>query len=65
MEIEQTQSFKDKFTMVLPGDLVTASEGFISGHGTYMEDGKIYASQAGFLHQISQVIQVKPLQAAF
>jgi len=50
------ESFKDKFQMVLPGDLVTEVEGFISGHGTYMENGNIYASQAGILHQISQVI---------
>lgn len=46
----EATSFKDKFQIVLPGDLVTDSEGFISGHGTFMDAGKIYASQAGILH---------------
>jgi exosome complex component RRP4 len=53
------------FRLVVPGDLVSEGADFISGHGTFMEDGNIFASQAGVVHKISQVIQVKPLQTAF
>jgi exosome complex RNA-binding protein Rrp4 len=40
--------------IVVPGDYV--DEGFISGHGTYEQDGKIFASVAGVVHRIEKVI---------
>ena len=48
--------------IVLPEDQI--GEGFISGHGTYenKQDGKIYASMAGVVHKIDQVICVRPLR---
>lgn len=51
--------------IVLPGDFI--GEGFIAGHGTYenQKDGKIYANMAGVVHQIDQVICVKPLRQGY
>lgn len=48
--------------IVLPGDFI--GEGYIAGHGTYenAKDGKIYANMAGVVHQIDQVICVRPLR---
>ncbi|CDW78954.1 exosome complex exonuclease rrp4 [Stylonychia lemnae] len=49
--------------IVVPGDYV--DEGFIAGHGTYEQEGKIYASLAGIVHRIDKVICVKPLKTSF
>jgi exosome complex component RRP4 len=49
--------------LVVPGDYV--DEGFIAGHGTYEQDGKIYASLAGVVHRIEKVICVKPLKTNY
>eukprot|EP00347_Sterkiella_histriomuscorum_P013306 403365220 len=49
--------------IVVPGDYV--DEGFIAGHGTYEQDGKIYASLAGIVHRIDKVICVRPLKTSF
>ena len=49
--------------IVVPGDYI--DEGFITGHGTYENDNKIYASLAGIVHRIDRVICVKPLKSNF
>lgn len=49
--------------LVVPGDYV--DEGFIAGHGTYEEAGRIYASLAGVIHRIDKVICVRPLKQSF
>lgn len=51
--------------IVLPGDQI--GEGLISGHGTYdnKHDGKIYASMAGVVHKIDNVICVRPLRQGY
>ena len=47
----------------MPGDYV--DEGYIAGHGTYEQDGKIFASLAGIVHKIDKVICVRPLKTSF
>lgn len=51
--------------IVLPGDYI--GEGLIAGHGTFenKKDSKIYANMAGVVHQIDQVICVKPLKQGY
>lgn len=49
--------------IVVPGDYV--DEGFIAGHGTYEQDGKIYASLAGVVHRTEKVILVRPLKSGY
>ena len=51
--------------VVLPGDYI--GQGLIAGHGTYenAKDGLIYANMAGVVHQIDQVICVRPLRQGY
>lgn len=55
--------YSDK--IVIPGDIVSTDESFISGQGTYEEKGVIYACLAGVIHVIDKVICVKPLKISF
>lgn len=54
---------EESIKMVVPGDYI--DEGFITGHGTYEQDDKIYAALAGIVHRIDKVICVKPLKTNF
>ncbi|XP_069121520.1 exosome complex component RRP4-like [Argopecten irradians] len=51
--------------LVTPGDVITADTGFMRGHGTYMEDEKLYASVAGVVERVNKLICVKPLKTRY
>ena len=57
------ESLSEIMRLVVPGDYL--DEGLIAGHGTYEDEGKIYASLAGVVHRIEKVICVRPLKTAF
>ncbi|XP_055380511.1 exosome complex component RRP4 [Condylostylus longicornis] len=45
-----------------PGEIVSAKEGFMNGHGTYIEDDNIKASVAGVIERVNKLKSVKPLK---
>jgi exosome complex component RRP4 len=70
-EMKEINNFDEKMQaaadvrIVLPGDYI--GEGFISGHGTFenQKDNKIYSNMAGVVHQIDQVVCVRPLRQGY
>ncbi|XP_055532781.1 exosome complex component RRP4 isoform X1 [Wyeomyia smithii] len=48
-----------------PGEVITAQQGYMRGHGTYMEDEDIKSSVAGVMVQVNKLITVKPLKGRY
>uniref|UniRef100_A0A2M4AUY3 Exosome complex component RRP4 n=1 Tax=Anopheles triannulatus TaxID=58253 RepID=A0A2M4AUY3_9DIPT len=48
-----------------PGEIVTSQQGFMRGHGTYMEDESIKSSVAGVMVQVNKLITVKALKGRY
>ncbi|XP_052860341.1 exosome complex component RRP4 isoform X1 [Anopheles cruzii] len=48
-----------------PGEVVTSQQGFMRGHGTYMEDENIKSSVAGVMVQVNKLITVKALKGRY
>ncbi|XP_058066661.1 exosome complex component RRP4 isoform X2 [Anopheles bellator] len=48
-----------------PGEVVTNQQGFMRGHGTYMEDEHIKSSVAGVMVQVNKLITVKALKGRY
>nr|SVE89379.1 EOG090X09DD [Daphnia sinensis] len=51
--------------LVTPGSLITKETGFMRGHGTYMQDDCLYASVAGVVERVNQLISVRPLKSRY
>ncbi|KAK2185421.1 hypothetical protein NP493_237g01048 [Ridgeia piscesae] len=58
-------SNEDPKHIVTPGEVITADSGFMRGHGTYMEDDKLYASVAGCVERVNKLICVKPVKSRY
>jgi len=50
---------------VTPGKIITRETGFMRGHGTYMQDDCLYASVAGVVERVNQLISVRPLKSRY
>ncbi|KNC23480.1 hypothetical protein FF38_04776 [Lucilia cuprina] len=48
-----------------PGEVVTAQQGFMKGHGTYVEGDDIIASVAGVIEQVNKLVSIKPLKSRY
>ncbi|KAL1401662.1 hypothetical protein pipiens_006445 [Culex pipiens pipiens] len=48
-----------------PGEVITSQQGFMRGHGTYMEDEEIKSSVAGVMVQVNKLITVKALKGRY
>lgn len=48
-----------------PGEVVTAQQGFMKGHGTYVEGEDIKASVAGVIEQVNKLVSIKPLKSRY
>ncbi|EAT34927.1 AAEL012874-PA [Aedes aegypti] len=48
-----------------PGEVITSQQGFMRGHGTYMEGEDIKSSVAGVMVQVNKLITVKPLKGRY
>lgn len=48
-----------------PGEVVTSQQGFMKGHGTYVEGDEIKASVAGVMEQVNKLISIKPLKSRY
>jgi len=50
---------------VLPGQAITTESGFLRGHGTYEQEGVLYASICGIVERVNKLVAVKPLQSRY
>uniref|UniRef100_A0A182MD70 Exosome complex component RRP4 n=1 Tax=Anopheles culicifacies TaxID=139723 RepID=A0A182MD70_9DIPT len=48
-----------------PGEVVTRQQGFMRGHGTYMEEDALKSSVAGVMVQVNKLITVKALKGRY
>lgn len=51
--------------VVTPGELITSDSGFMRGHGTYAQNGSLYASIAGVVERVNKLVSVRPLRARY
>ncbi|GMR33980.1 hypothetical protein PMAYCL1PPCAC_04175 [Pristionchus mayeri] len=50
---------------VIPGNAVSATTGFMRGHGTFARDGELIATLAGSVQQVNRLITVKPVKSRY
>jgi len=55
----------DGMHIVSPGDIITEDTGFMRGHGTFVDGGKLLASVAGVVEKVNKLICVQPLQSRY
>ncbi|GAB0091637.1 exosome complex component RRP4 [Sergentomyia squamirostris] len=48
-----------------PGEVITAQQGYMRGHGTYMEGDDIKSSVAGVMEKVNKLICIKPLKSRY
>ncbi|KAL7643963.1 UNVERIFIED_CONTAM: hypothetical protein RMT77_005975 [Armadillidium vulgare] len=51
--------------LVTPGEIIDESTNYIRGHGTYMENGNLIASVAGYVTTVNKLITVTPLRQVY
>eukprot|EP00049_Salpingoeca_infusionum_P018842 m.359042 g.359042 ORF g.359042 m.359042 type:complete len:270 (-) comp18383_c0_seq1:326-1135(-) len=51
--------------LVTPGDVVSEEEGLMRGHGTFLQDGVLYASVAGVVERVNKVVSVRPMRTRY
>ena len=49
--------------VVTPGQQIHAQAGFLRGHGTYVQNGKLFASVSGVVTRVNKLVSVQPLKA--
>ena len=45
--------------MVSPGDVITRDQGYMRGHGTYIDQDVLWASIAGIVERVNKLISMK------
>jgi len=50
---------------VVPGEIICEAEGYLPGHGTYVEKSNLVASVAGIFERINKLVCVKPLMTRY
>ncbi|GAA5987558.1 hypothetical protein JCM10908_002007 [Rhodotorula pacifica] len=48
-----------------PGEVIADAQRWMRGHGTYVQDDKVYASVAGTLERVNKLVTVKPLRTRY
>jgi len=51
--------------LVSPGDVITRDQGYMRGHGTYMEQDVLFASVAGVVERVNKLISVTPVKTRY
>ncbi|KAG8725660.1 exosome non-catalytic core subunit rrp4 [Ceratobasidium sp. 428] len=46
-----------------PGEMITSSQSFMRGHGTFVEDEQVIASVAGTVERVNKLVSVKPVKS--
>lgn len=53
-------------SIVTPGELISENaEGYLRGHGTYVENGKLYSCLCGYVEKVNKLISVLPLRSRY
>ncbi len=50
---------------MVPGEGITSEQGYLRGHGTYIEGEELIACVAGQMERVNKLISVKPLKSRF
>lgn len=51
--------------MVSPGDVITRDQGYMRGHGTYIDQDVLWASVAGIVERVNKLISMTPVKARY
>lgn len=62
---EQDMEATGDHVVVVPGQIISTQAGFLRGHGTYVENGKLVSSVAGVVEKVNQLISVRPLKSRY
>nr|CAG4644941.1 EOG090X09DD [Leptodora kindtii] len=65
LSLELASDDTEPRNVVTPGSIITKETGFMRGHGTYMQDDGLYASVAGVVERVNQLISVRPLKSRY
>ena len=49
--------------LVSPGNAITRDQGYMHGHGTYIDQDVLLASVAGIVERVNKLISVMPVKA--
>lgn len=65
-----TNEIKISASLVIPGQPITSEQGFLRGHGSYVDDtdneeAKLVASVAGQIERVNKLISVRPIKARY
>ncbi|KAI8979823.1 hypothetical protein BDF20DRAFT_913325 [Mycotypha africana] len=64
--IQRMDVDEENIHVVNPGEIVTTDQKFMRGHGTYTDgESTVYASVAGTVDRVNQLLSVKPLKARY
>jgi len=47
---------------VVPGELLTTETAFLRGHGTYVQDNRLYSTVSGVVERVNKLVSVRPLK---
>lgn len=65
--VSQKRENMSSSSLVIPGQPITAEQGFLRGHGTYFVEGEggseLVASLAGQIERVNKLISVKPVSS--
>lgn len=63
----QNRSTISASSLVIPGQPITAEQGYLRGHGTYFQEtengSELVASLAGQIERVNKLISVKPVSS--
>nr|CAG4641020.1 EOG090X09DD [Eulimnadia texana] len=62
---DDNEDISEPRNLVTPGTTITTETGFMRGHGTYMQEDCLYASVAGIVERVNQLISVRPLKSPY
>ncbi|KAG8704839.1 exosome non-catalytic core subunit rrp4 [Ceratobasidium sp. 395] len=48
-----------------PGEMITSSQSFMRGHGTFVEGEQVIASVAGTVERVNKLVSVKPVKSRY
>eukprot|EP01027_Heterolobosea_sp_BB2_P003927 GEZU01005907.1.p1 GENE.GEZU01005907.1~~GEZU01005907.1.p1 ORF type:complete len:365 (-),score=65.50 GEZU01005907.1:31-993(-) len=62
----RSKLLSQQFHIVTPGEVITTEPaGYLRGHGTFIEGGKLIASVCGVVERVNKLITVRPLNARY
>ena len=69
-EIKEKEDFDSEkvdqsIIIVVPGEVITTEQGFLKGHGVYVQDGKMIASVCGVVERVNKLISVRSLKSRY